>query len=263
MWMPEVSVDLWRKDTADRSPLAVAVGAILIVFSAVAFAIYSPVASSLDAIASTFPEEILSIVGEVGPGGYVVSELFNVVGPLFLVAFALIIGSTLVAGEEEDGTMSLLLAHPVTRLRVIAAKCATLLSMVLIATALFWIGVTLSAAFHEVDLDQGGIAATCLHLLALSACFGLIALAAGAATGRPGIAGAISGTIAALSYLAASMLPLAGLEPWAQFSPWYYYNGSEPLTNGLNPLHLAVLLGIAALAAVLAVVTFSRRDLRG
>lgn len=254
---------MWRRDTADRFPLAIAVGAILIVFSAVAFAIYSPMASSLDAIASTFPEEILSIVGEVGPGGYVVSELFNVLGPLFLVAFALIIGSTLLAGEEEDGTMGLLLAHPVTRLKVVAAKCATLLAMVLIATTLFWIGVTLSAAYQEVDLDQGGIAATCLHLLALSACFGLIAVAAGAATGRPGIAGAISGTIAALSYLGASMLPLAGLERWAQFSPWYYYNGSEPLTNGLNPLHLAVLLGIAALAAVVAVLTFSRRDLRG
>ncbi len=258
-----MSFDLWRKDTVDRFPLAIAVGAILIVFSAVAFAIYSPVASSLDAIASTFPEEILSIVGEVGPGGYVVSELFNVLGPLFLVAFALILGCTLVAGEEEDGTMSLLLAHPVTRLRVIAAKGATLLSMVLVAMALFWIGVTLSAAFQEVDLDQGGIAATCVHLLALSACFGLIALAAGAATGRPGIAGAISGTIAALSYLAASMLPLAGLERAAEFSPWYYYNGSEPLTNGLNPAHLSVLLALAALAAVLAVVTFSRRDLRG
>lgn len=263
MWTPEVSFDVWRRDTADRFPLAIAVGAILIVFSAVAFAIYSPMASSLDAIASTFPEEILSIVGEVGPGGYVVSELFNVLGPLFLVAFALIIGSTLLAGEEEDGTMGLLLAHPVTRLKVVAAKCATLLAMVLIATTLFWIGVTLSAAYQQVDLDQGGIAATCLHLLALSACFGLIAVAAGAATGRPGIAGAISGTIAALSYLGASMLPLAGLERWAQFSPWYYYNGSEPLTNGLNPLHLAVLLGIAALAAVVAVLTFSRRDLRG
>ena len=59
------------------------------------------------------------------------------------------------------------------------------------------------------------------------------------------------------------MLPLAGLERWAQLSPWYYYNGSEPLTNGLNPLHLGVLLSIAALAAVLAVVTFTRRDLRG
>ncbi len=258
-----MSVDLWRKDTADRFPLAIAVGAILIVFSAVAFAIYSPVASSLDAIASTFPEEILSIVGEVGPGGYVVSELFNVLGPLFLVAFALILGSTLVAGEEEDGTMSLLLAHPVTRWRVIAAKCATLLSMVLVATALFWIGVTLSAAYQEVDLDQGGIAATCLHLLTLAACFGLIALAAGAATGRPGVAGAISGTIAALSYLAASMLPLAGLERLAQFSPWYYYNGSEPLVNGLNPAHLAVLLSLAMLSAVVAVLTFSRRDLRG
>ncbi len=261
--MPEVPFVLWRKDTADRVGLAIAVGAILIVFSAVAFAIYSPVASSLDAIASTFPEEILSIVGEVGPGGYVVSELFNVVGPLFLVAFALILGSTLIAGEEEDGTMGLLLAQPVTRRRLVAAKCATLLSMVLVATALFWIGVTLSAAYQEVDLDQGGIAATCLHLLALCACFGLLALAAGAATGRPGTAGAIAGTIAALSYLAASMLPLAGLERWAQFSPWYYYNGSEPLTNGLNLAHLGVLVGLAGLAAVLAVVTFSRRDLRG
>ena len=112
-------------------------------------------------------------------------------------------------------------------------------------------------------MDSGSIAAACLHLFCLAVCFAMIALAAGAATGRAGVAGALAGGITVLSYLVATMLPVAGLDGWAQVSPWHYYNGSDPLTNGLDPAHLAVLGGVALLAAAVSWVTFKRRDLRG
>ncbi len=135
--------------------------------------------------------------------------------------------------------------------------------MVALATALFWLGVTVSASYQQVGLDQRNIAATCVHLFALSAAFGLIGLAAGAATGRPGAAGAWAGTIAALAYLSATMLPVAGLARWAQLSPWHYYNASEPLTNGFDLGHVLLLVTVGALAVAVAVVSFARRDLRG
>ncbi len=256
-------IDLFYKDAKDRMGLAVAVGGILIVFSAVAFAIYAPMADSLNAIAATFPREILQIIGGIGPGGYVVSQLFNVLGPLALVAFAVTLGTSLLAGEEEDGTLGLLMAHPLSRRGVLAAKAATLVLMVTLATALFWLGVTLSASYQQVGLDPGNIAATCVHLFALSAAFGLIGLAAGAATGRPGSAGAWAGSITAVSYLSATMLPVAGLGRWAQLSPWHYYNASEPLTNGFDLSHVLLLAAVGAIALAVAGIFFARRDLRG
>lgn len=258
-----MSVDLWLKDSKDRLFLALAVGGILIVFAAVAFAIYAPMADALNAIAATFPPEILTIIGGIGPGGYVVSQLFNVLGPLALVAFAVTLGTSLIAGEEEDGTLGLLLAQPITRTSVLASKAATLLALVALATGLFWAGVTASAAYQQVELDQGGIAATCVHLFALCVAFGLVGLAAGAATGRPDTAGAWAGALSALSYLGATMLPVAGLEQWARWSPWHYYNGSEPLTNGIDVGDLLVLSAVALAAASTALILFARRDLRG
>ncbi len=255
--------DLWVKDAKDRIVLALAVGGILILFSAVAFAIYAPMADSLNAIAATFPREILQIIGGIGPGGYVVSQLFNVLGPIALVAFAVTLGTSLLAGEEEDGTLGLLMSYPLSRFGVLAAKAAALITMVALATALFWLGVTLSASYQQVGLDQGNIAATCVHLFALSVAFGLVGLAAGASTGRPGTAGAWAGTITALSYLSATMLPVAGLSQWAQLSPWHYYNASEPLTNGLDAGHVVLLAAVGGIAFAVAGVCFARRDLRG
>ncbi|MGB3827830.1 MAG: ABC transporter permease subunit [Ornithinimicrobium sp.] len=255
-------VELFVKDVKDRLVLAVSVGAMLIVFSAVAFAIYAPMADSLNAIAATFPQEILTIIGGIGPGGYVVSQLFNVLGPLALVAFAVTLGTSLLAGEEEDGTLALLMALPLTRTAVLIAKAATLLAMVTLATGLFWLGVTASAAYQQVDLDRGNIAAACVHLGVLSATFGLIGLAAGAVTGRPGSAGAWAGAITAVSYLSATMLPIAGLTEWARLSPWHYYNGSDPLTNGLDLSHLLLLALVGALAGAVAQISVTRRDLR-
>ncbi len=258
-----MAITLWLKDSKDRLALALTVGIVLVIFSAIAFAIYAPMADTLDAVAATFPPEVLTIVGGIGPGGYVVSELFNVLGPLALVTFSVSLGTSLLAGEEEDGTLGLLIAHPLTRADIVFAKATTLLAMVAISTGLFWVGVTGSATYQGVGLDQQGIAAACAHLFALSASFGLIGLAAGAATGRPGTAGAIAAAISATCYLSATMLPVAGLETLARWSPWFYYNGSVPLTNGIDLGHLGVLVALGALALASALMLFARRDLRG
>ena len=56
--------------------------------------------------------------------------------------------------------------------------------------------------------------------------------------------------------------PLAeGLEPVEKVFPFHYYIGADPLVNGLNLVHAAVLIGITAVFLVVAIVTFERRDL--
>ncbi len=61
---------------------------------------------------------------------------------------------------------------------------------------------------------------------------------------RPGSAGS--------SFALASFLPLSdSLADGAKVSPWYYYNSSDPLTNGADLLHLVVLLVLAAVALAL------------
>ena len=66
----------------------------------------------------------------------------------------------------------------------------------------------------------------------------------------------------AVSYFAAGLLPLvAGVADLARLFPWHYYNGSEPLSNGVAWGHLGVLLGGSVVFAALAMIGFNRRDL--
>ncbi len=51
---------------------------------------------------------------------------------------------------------------------------------------------------------------------------------------------------------------------WLKYvSPFYYYAGHDPLTQGVDVADLAVLGAIALAFTALAVATIERRDLRG
>ena len=56
------------------------------------------------------------------PEGFLNMELFTFVAPLLVLASTVVVGGGATAGEEEKGTLDLLLANPVPRWRVIVAK---------------------------------------------------------------------------------------------------------------------------------------------
>ena len=68
--------------------------------------------------------------------------------------------------------------------------------------------------------------------------------------------------IGVAAYFLNALAPLVDvLEPLTRLSPFYYYIGADPLTNGLNLLHAAVLTGLTLALLAVALVTFERRDL--
>ena len=93
--------------------------------------------------------------------------------------------------------------------------------------------------------------------------FGALALALSAGTGRTRVA--IYGTIgtALALYVANGFLPFSeGLEGLTKWGPFHYYLSSDPLLNGMNWGHAAVLLGLFVALVAAAVMLFDRRDLR-
>jgi len=92
--------------------------------------------------------------------------------------------------------------------------------------------------------------------------FGCVALVVGAATGHRGRAIAVAAAFAVGTYLLDAIAPLVGSIEWLQkLSPFYHYEVSDPLREGLALTHVGVLLGVAVVAAVLAPLAFDRRDL--
>jgi len=223
---------------------------------------------ALNELAESYPEAIKGFIGFggeldwVSAPGYLGAELYSFVVPLLLLIVAIGAGSGALAGEEERGTLELLLSLPVSRVRValekLAALVAEVVGLALVLLAALWIGVT------AIDMNVSGahLAAATLSAVLLAIGFGAIALAAGAATGKRSIAIAVSSAGAVAAYVVNSLAPLVSeLEPVQRISPFYFYSASDPLRRGLDLVYVLALVGIVVAAGIAALVAAERRDL--
>ncbi len=75
--------------------------------------------AQLEPMLKRLPPELMGFVGGIdrvfSPAGFLDTRFFSLM-PLILGVFAVIIGSGLIVGDEENGMLDLILAHPVRRL---------------------------------------------------------------------------------------------------------------------------------------------------
>jgi ABC-2 type transport system permease protein len=90
--------------------------------------------------------EAMNYTDLTSPAGYLGGSVFGLPVPLLVAVLAIAHGMRAVAGEEEGGTLELLLAHPVSRTRVavqrFAALAATLGLVLQVGDALLLLGAT-------------------------------------------------------------------------------------------------------------------------
>lgn len=213
------------------------------------------------------PKELMAaFVGELtditSPAGYLNSQIFFFLGPLLLIIFAVGLGSAALAGEEERGTLDLLLANPISRTRVVAEKLAALVVMTLGLAAALWLGLAVGAPLVKLEIAAGRLAEATLGSALLALVFGVLALALGAASGNRGLSLGVTSALAVVTYLLNALAAVVeGLKPYRVLSPFYYATGADPLANGLNWGHAAVLAGAVVVCAIAAWAVFQRRDL--
>src|SRR5262245_39697406 len=194
--------------------------------------------------------------------GYLGSELFSFMIPLLFLVAAIGAGARAIAGEEEKGTLDLLLANPVSRRRVVLEKLGALVLELVALGLVLWIALVIGSHVVTMKVSAVHLGAGAAAAALLGVAFGTIALLIGAASGKRGLAAGLSAALAVAAYVVNSLAPLvSGLEPLQKITPIYQYAASDPLRNGLEAQHVAVLVGIALVAAVLAVAAFDRRDI--
>jgi ABC-2 type transport system permease protein len=196
------------------------------------------------------------------PAGWMNVNAYANFLPLIMLLLTIGYGAGTIAGQNEDGTLGLLVVLPLARRRILAGKVATMIIQALILDLTVAACVYLGRAF-QVTLDPWHVATATLAVLLLGIDFGLIALALGAATGSRGTALGISGALAACCYLISSLAPVVHwLHPLRFVSLVYWAVGNEQLTNGAGPGSFAVLLAVAIAAAIAANTAFRRLDIR-
>jgi len=196
-----------------------------------------------------------------GPG-FLHMELFSLVLPLLLIVFAAGFGSRAIAGEEEDGTLDLLLSAPITRRRVLAEQFAAMVASTFVIGVVTWGAIVLAGLAFDMGLVPGRVAAATFSAVLVALVFGSLALAVGSATGRRGLAVGVAGAAALAAYLVFSLAEvLSWLGTIQKASPWYYYGDSAPLLHGLEWAHAGVLAGIVVGLVVAGALVLERRDL--
>jgi ABC-2 type transport system permease protein len=212
-----------------------------------------------DALAKLFVGEVSELTS---PEGYLNSQLFVLLVPLLFLFFAIARGSGAIAGEEEKGTLDLLMSYPLKRSRVVMEKFAAMAVAILALAFVLWLSMAVSAVAIGMDIGLGRIAEATLSGALLGLTFGALALALGCATGNRGLCIGLASALGVAAYFLNALAPVVeALEPSRKLSPFYYYMGADPLTNGIDPVHAGVLIALMVVFLAVALVTFERRDL--
>ena len=197
-------------------------------------------------------------------GGY---ATFKIGIFIFLIAvWPLLAGSRMLRGEEERGSLDVLLSVPRPRVRVglekLAAMWTALLAMgVLIGLVAFAGGQKFGGTFGLGDALLFG-----LNLALVCALIGGLALLISQFTHEQGPAAGWTGGLL-LVFIVLDMVHrvIPNTEWISRFSPIYYYNLSKPLvpSYGVNVGAMLLLLALGLILSGAAVWLFARRDIGG
>lgn len=221
----------------------------------------------LNELVESYPEalrEFFAFGGQldlVSGAGYLGAELFSFMAPLLFLVAAIGAGAGSIAGEEERGTLEVLLSVPVSRARIASEKAAGIGIEVAGLGLVLWALLLVATPLAEFGVSVGNLAAACLLAVLLALGFGGVAFLLGAATGRRALAIGVTSALAVLAYVLNGLAPLvSALEPFQKLSPFYHYSASDPLREGIDWWRALLLGGIVAATTVLGVLAFRRRD---
>lgn len=221
--------------------------------------------ASLNQLLSTYPPEMMAFFGDLTqmftPEGYLTVEFFSYM-PLILGIFAVLAGSGLLVGDEENGLLDLLLAHPVSRTAFFTGRLLALIASLLGILGFAWGGLVVGLQWSSIEIAPAELLRPFLGLFAVLSLFGSLALALSLLLPARRLAATTAGLILVASFFVTSLARVnEDLETLAKFSPLNYYQSGEAI-RALNGEWLGGLLAVAALFTLCAWWRFERRDIR-
>jgi len=216
---------------------------------------------------ASYPPELMAFFGDADflaittPKGYVGLYYFNYM-TVIIGIFAVAACASLLVGHEEKGILDLVLAQPISRTalfwgRLLGYAAATM--VILLVGYLSWF---IPSGSSGLDLSWIELLRPFLPLFAQLLLFGALALLLSMVLPSGRIAGMITGGLLVANYLLLGLSNLnESLKSFVEFTPLYYYQGGDAITE-LNWGWLAGLLAVSVAFALLAWWRFQRRDIR-
>lgn len=217
-------------------------------------------------IVENYPEALRELfdLDAFGTGtGFLNVELFSMLLPILFLVFAIGRGAKAIAGEEERGTLEVLMVTRISPVRLMLEQAAVLVTAVFALGVVLCVAVVVFSAVFGLEVTIGSAVTGALSMVLIGIEFGLLALAIGAATGHRVLAATVTAVFAVAAYVlyVASKL-VEAVRPWGPLSPFHQAIEGGPLGAGL-PAAYGWLLLAGALVLLAGLPIFDRRDIAG
>lgn len=222
------------------------------------------------ALLATLPPVLLAAVG-IGddlsfvatPAGFVAVGFFGK-ALLFMAAYPVVAGVRVTMGEEEEGTMDMLLSLPVPRWQVVLEKFVAYLLGIATLAVLVFVCVWLGAEIASVELDMGRLAETVISVTPiLTFILAFTVLVGTLVRGRRLMLGIVTLFVLGSFMLDAVGAVVAeyGVDTLRNLSFFRYYDSLSVMQNGMVVEYALLFYGLALLLLLASVWRFQRRDI--
>jgi ABC-2 type transport system permease protein len=207
--------------------------------------------------------EALNYTNIVTAPGYINATVYGLILANLTVVYGVMTGTRIIAGDEEAGTLDLVLAHPLGRkLAALQRYTAYLLSYAVMCVGLFVVVSVMTGPAQLEGISVADVGAMQLHLLFFGGFIGALAFALGAATGRKALTVSVCVGLAVFGFAANGVLAqVNGLEWIKDWSPYNWLNGGLPLENGVQLGDIALMASLTIVLVAAGVFLFDRRDI--
>jgi ABC-2 type transport system permease protein len=225
---------------------------------------YPAFKDSIKQTLSHMSPEARALFGIQGSGTSIESWLalntFNLLAPLSLAFFPVLIGARAIAGREERQRLDLLLSSPLPRWILIAATGLVMAIGLAGILCLFGFLTWLPAALIGVHLAVASATAAVLNLWPFCLWFGALALLYSALVRRAALAIAIPGAVLVAMYVAGALGSTSpGMRFLRSISLFHYYGSA--IEHGVPWASFLTITLLALVLLVLAGLAFDRRDI--
>jgi ABC-2 type transport system permease protein len=222
-------------------------------------------ATDLDEIFNQLPDALQPLFGNVQlstPMGYLLTETYLFFLPAVLLVYAIGRGSYTLAGEEEAGTLDLLLSQPISRNKLYLLKTFVLLSTITLLTTVAMLPTLLFGSAFELDIPAKNLVSITLSLTALVYFFALFAQGISSASGRRSAGIVIASGFAFISYLIDGLgQAIDWLEKFRILTPWRWYNASNSMFEAEFLPGALILISAGTIFLIFGMIKFNRRTL--
>lgn len=221
--------------------------------------------ATLERLIKILPPELMAVIGGIdrlfSPAGFLDTRYFSLL-PLILGVFAVIMGSGLIVGDEENGTLDLILAHPVRRSKLVVGRWLAFCTALLGILGIAWVGLVVAGNFSSIKFGGWALTLPFVSLFGILIWFGGLAVLLSLILPSRRLAASLTGLILVGSYFVTTFARISpNLSGLAQWSPLTYYQGGGAL-EGFNTGDFIGLVLMSSVFVAIGLWLFQRRDIR-